>query len=213
MYGVRREASEHEYNWRIKHFLFPSTSVVNGGVPVFPRALFSQMWVPMDDEHTMQWRIYWSPDEVLPEALLRRGAASMIEFLPNTSDWYGQWRPVANLGNDFLLDYQVQKTEAFCGIASVPVQDKAVQESMGPIQDRTREHLGSTDGMISRVRQRLIEAAKALRDEGVPPPGVDQPHVYGVRSAILNLPKEADWVTETRDIVRAFTDVPVAAMS
>lgn len=213
MYGVRREANDAEYNWRIKHFLFPSTTVVNGNMPVFQGAVFSQMWVPMDDEHTMQWRIYWSPAERLPEVLLREGAARGIEFLPNSSDSFGQWRTVANRGNDYLLDYEVQRTAAFCGIFSVPIQDKAVQESMGPILDRTREHLGRTDGMIAKVRQRLIAAAKALAEEGRPPPGVDRPDLYAVRSAIINLPKDADWVERTRDIVRAFTDIPVATIS
>jgi hypothetical protein len=213
MYGVRREANEREYNWRIKHFLLPSTSFVNGGTVAFQGAQFSQMWIPMDDEHTMQWRINWSPSEPFPEAVRQAGAATGIEFLPNTSDWFGRWRTVANKRNDYLLDYEVQRTAAFCGIASVPVQDKAVQESMGPIVDRSQEHLGRTDMMIALVRQRWIAAAKALQREGLTPPGVDQPHLYGVRSAIINLPKEANWVEETREIVRAFTDVPVATIS
>jgi hypothetical protein len=46
---------------------------------------------------------------------------------------------------------------------------------MGPITDRTQEHLGSTDAMLIQVRRRLINAAKALRDSGVTPPGVDDP--------------------------------------
>jgi phenylpropionate dioxygenase-like ring-hydroxylating dioxygenase large terminal subunit len=213
MYGVRREANEREYNWRIKHYLFPSTTVVNGNMPIFHGAIFSQIWVPMDDEHTMQWRIYWSPGERLPEVLLREGASRGIEFLPNGSDWLGQWRTAANKVNDYLLDYDAQRTMAFCGISSVPVQDKAVQESMGPILDRTQEHLGRTDAMISLVRHRLIAAAKGLAHEGLAPPGVDQPHLYGVRSAIINLPKDANWVEETRDVVRAFTDLQVATSS
>jgi len=210
MYGVRREANEEEYNWRIKHFLFPSMTVVNGGIP---GALFGQIWVPMDDEHTMQWRIYWTPAEPLPEPLRQGGAAMMIDFLPNTTDSLGQWRTKANKRNDYLLDYEVQRTVAFCGIASVPVQDKAVQESMGAIQDRTTEHLGRTDAMITMVRRRLIGAAKALRDRGAAPPGVDQPDLYAVRSAVINLPKAAHWVEQTRDVVRAFTDLPVAIIS
>jgi hypothetical protein len=57
-----------------------------------------------------------------------------------------------------------------------------------------------------------LAAAKALQREGLTPPGVDQPHLYAVRSAIVNLPREANWVEQTRDVVRAFTDLPVAAL-
>ena len=61
------------------------------------------------------------------------------------------------------------------------------------------------DRVIMAMRLRLIMAAKALRDEGVPPPGVDNPEAFGVRSAIINLPKEQNWVDASRDMVRAFT--------
>jgi hypothetical protein len=65
--------------------------------------------------------------------------------------------------------------------------------------------------MIIRVRHKLIEAAKALRDRGVAPPGVDAPELYRVRSVIVNLPKEANWVEATRDVVKAFTGLPAAS--
>jgi len=74
---------------------------------------------------------------------------------------------------------------------------------MGPILDRTIEHLGSTDRVIAAMRQRLLAAAKALREQGVPPPGVDEPEAYAVRSAIVNLPVDEDWVAASRDMVDA----------
>ena len=57
------------------------------------------------------------------------------------------------------------------------LQDQAVTESMGPIDDRTQEHLATSDLMVIRTRRRLLDAAKALRDEGQTPPGVDVPHI------------------------------------
>ena len=33
-------------------------------------------------------------------------------------------------------------------------------ETMGPIYDRTREHLGTTDSLIIRARRRMINAAQ-----------------------------------------------------
>ena len=74
---------------------------------------------------------------------------------------------------------------------------------MGPIYDRTNERLGSSDAMIIRTRKRLIDAAKALRDSGKVPPGVDDPSVYAVRSGGAVLPRGADWIEATRELRRA----------
>jgi hypothetical protein len=81
---------------------------------------------------------------------------------------------------------------------------------MGPIYDRSQEHLGPTDAMIVQVRRRLIDAAKALRDYGTVPPGADDPEAYGVRSASLVLRRDVDWTQTTRDHLKAFTQLPVA---
>ena len=53
------------------------------------------------------------------------------------------------------------------------------------------------------MRRRLLAAAKALRDEGITPPGVDQPEAYAVRSAIVNLSIELNWVEASREMVLA----------
>jgi hypothetical protein len=64
---------------------------------------------------------------------------------------------------------------------------------MGPIMDRTREHLGTADATIIRVRRRMIEAAKAFRERGLTPPGADHPEYYRVRSCQAILPKDVSW--------------------
>ena len=49
------------------------------------------------------------------------------------------------MANDYLLDREIQRTTSYTGIWSVNDQDRSVQESMGPIYDRRKEHLGSSD--------------------------------------------------------------------
>jgi hypothetical protein len=71
---------------------------------------------------------------------------------------------------------------------------------MGVIYDRSHEHLGTSDAMVIRTRRRLINAAKALRDHGVEPPAVDEPHVYRTRSGGVLLPRDADWQTATEHL-------------
>lgn len=78
--------------------------------------------------------------------------------------------------------------------------------SMGPIFDRSREHLGTSDTMVIQVRRRLIQAARALAERGDTPPGVDHPETYGVRSGGIFLPKGADWFQATVDLRKAFVD-------
>src|SRR5690606_17307909 len=169
----------------------------------------AQAWVPLDDHHTMYWG--WQ----VPGTNVGRGGArgtetnastgrpinaaappnrAGFEYLPNTSDWLGRWRLNQHAGNDYLIDREAQaKGESYTGIRGVRQQDKAVAESMGPIMDRTNEHLGTSDSMIIRTRRRILAAVKALRDEGVTPPGVDEPDLYRQRSGSIILPRGADW--------------------
>jgi hypothetical protein len=56
--------------------------------------------------------------------------------------------------------------------------------------------------MIIRTRRRLLEAAKALRDRGETPPGVDAPEIYRRRGVQLTLDKGANWMEATEDAVR-----------
>jgi hypothetical protein len=80
----------------------------------------------------------------------------------------------------------------------------AVTWSMGPIYDRSREHLGTTDQLIIRTRRRVIAAAKAFRDQGIIPPGVDEPALYGQRSGGVILPRSQDWFEATKELRKGF---------
>ena len=61
---------------------------------------------------------------------------------------------------------------------------------MGPIVDRSREHLGSTDKAIIAARRLLLQAAKAVR-EGGDPPGIDTSY-YSIRAVERVLPDGVD---------------------
>lgn len=94
---------------------------------------------------------------------------------------------------DYLLDRQVQKTETFTGIDGVNVQGRAVQESMGPVVDRSKEHLGPVDKAIIQARRLLLQAVRTVREGGTPR-GVD-PTYYALRAAEGVLLRDADWRT------------------
>jgi phenylpropionate dioxygenase-like ring-hydroxylating dioxygenase large terminal subunit len=205
VYGSERDEGPHDYYWRITQFLFPfHTFIPPGG----REGLSGHIWVPLDDTHTMRWSVAWDP--IAPLAQPARAAPG--DFLPATSDPLSRWLRQENRDNDYMIDREVQRIKTFTGIPSIPLQDQAVTESMGAITDRTHEHLGTSDGMIARVRRRLIDSAKALRDDGVTPPGVDDPDVWAVRSASIILPRTVDWREGTREHLKAFTELAVATV-
>ena len=91
------------------------------------------------------------------------------------------------------------------------MQDASLQESMGPIIDRRKEHLVPTDRGIILARRRLQQAALALRDEGTTPPGVDPAH-QRVRAASIILPPGQPFDEACRDTLTLRPGVAVASV-
>jgi hypothetical protein len=88
------------------------------------------------------------------------------------------------------MDRGAQKRgDSFSGIEGIAIQDGSLQESMGPIVDRTKENLVSTDNGIIMARHRLMRAARELAEKGITPPGVNVAH-QRVRSASVILPPD-----------------------
>jgi phthalate 4,5-dioxygenase oxygenase subunit len=209
MYGSRRVETPSSYYWRTSQFLMPFITMF----PADPDGLVpGHMWVPMDDENTLIWCFAWAPARPLtdreragysssgqPSEIWKpndgpNGFRNDVSYRPYKNNW-----PIAEMDNDFQIDRTIQHTQTFTGIPTVPLQDDAMTTSMGRIQDRTIEHLGSADAMIIRVRRRLIDAARALEHNGTAPPGVDAPENYRKRSAAKILANEVDWITALRD--------------
>jgi hypothetical protein len=93
------------------------------------------------------------------------------------------------------MDRAAQRSnEIYSGIDGIHLQDQAITESMGGIVDHTLEHLAPSDQMITRTRRRLLMAARALREKGTLPPGVEDPQVYrAARSGYFVSEGEAPW--------------------
>ena len=128
------------------------------------------------------------------------GAAASGDVLPDTTDWLGKFRLAARKENDYLIDREEQRTGSYTGIKGIFTQDQAVTESMGPIYERTREHLGTSDAMVIRTRRRSIQAARAFHEHGVIPPGIDNPELYRRRSGGIIFPQDVDAMAATRDL-------------
>lgn len=194
-YGAYRPAgNEHEFYWRIAHYLFPFYTMAPlgllGGSPAFLAR------VPLDDHRTMNYFVLTSSQLGRPVPV---DGSAIGQMLPNTTDWFGRFRSTRSLANDYKIDREAQRSgRSYTGIEGIATQDQAMTESMGPIMDRTAEHLGSADVMVIRVRRRLLRALRAFGGNGTPPPGVDAPDVYRQRAGGVVLPTDADWLDSTR---------------
>nr|ART40126.1 K163 [uncultured bacterium] len=193
--GGYRPADEKNTYWRLGNFLLPFWT--QPPPCAFGTEALARAWVPMDDTHTMLIAV--STDTYLmaqgPRASHPKGVPNMsfeYEFLPNTTDWYGRWRMASNARNDYLIDREMQRTQSYSGIEGLDVQDSMVQESMGAIAEHDKEHLVPSDLAVARIRRRLLNAAKALHNEGTVPPGLDRPDAYDRWCGYLIAPKERD---------------------
>jgi hypothetical protein len=163
--GARRNAENDHYYWRITQWIMPFFTIVppRGDYPVH-----GHFWIPIDDENCWAWSYDYHPTRELTTAevqAMKDGRGVHVKHIPGT------YRPLANKDNDYLMDRKAQKEgRTYSGIEGIAMQDASVQESMGPIQDRTKENLVSTDNGIIMARHRLMKAAKAL-EKGVEPPG------------------------------------------
>lgn len=129
-----------------------------------------QIFVPMDDYHTMFYFVQCVPDEPANQEAWKRMHYAQVGV--DLDENYGKLR---NRENNYLQDRgAMQRGESFSGIEGVPTQDMAVQETMGPICDRTREHLGASDVAIIRMRRIMLKSVREFQ-EGKDPVGLGDP--------------------------------------
>ncbi|MGH7247554.1 MAG: aromatic ring-hydroxylating dioxygenase subunit alpha, partial [Pseudomonadota bacterium] len=124
----------------------------------------------------------------------------------------GTFRPVVNKDNDYMIDRVGQKHhKSYCGVKGIAMQDAAIQESVGPIQDRTKENLVSTDNGVIMARARLRKAALAVAQGGAEPDGID-PATHAVRSASILLPEGLSFYEGAADALKAKTGAAHASV-
>jgi len=193
--GIRELGGDQTYA-RGYHYVMPFHQirpqvVPNRGLSDGPHVpcVAGHMWVPMDDENTMVWNWMLSVGEapLSEEHRLERGIGNGPDFV----DAANGFRSRAGRRNNWGIDRLRQKTVNFSGIEGINQQDRAVQESMGYVVDRSKEHLGPADRAIIVMRQLLLQAERTVR-EGGDPPGTDDSY-YNIRAWEKVLPRGTDW--------------------
>ena len=148
---------------RVTHGIFPQTFVI----PLSPTLTITQMHVPVDDTHTYWFSFFTSFAEPVDKDAMRRQRAQFIA-LPD-------YVPKAGRHNGWGFDAAEQRSSTFLGMGEedINVHDQWAVESMGAIQDRTREHLGTSDKVIMANRRTLLAAIAAVQAGQTAPGAAD----------------------------------------
>ena len=147
------------------------------------------MWVPMDDENTMMY-IWTVRLGVEPLTAAEREWLDRIRGL-GPGEVTDDLRKIRNKESNWSIDRARQRTANFSGIEGILTQDHAVQEGMGLIADRSKEHLGKTDYAVVLTRRILLDALDGLEADREPP-GLTNSY-YGLFGTEQILPQGADW--------------------
>ncbi|MEX2430312.1 MAG: Rieske 2Fe-2S domain-containing protein [Dehalococcoidia bacterium] len=170
------------------HFVMPFTQMRPGERRATGDVMPGHFWVPMDDHTTMVWNWEYSTGaELTEDDRLQSGTGNG----PDDVDYANGFRSYRNMRNDWMIDRWVQRHETFSGIEGINAQDRAVQESMGPIIDRSREHLGPADKAIIEARKLLMQALRTVQDGG--DPAGTKPTYKHARAAEAVFPADVDW--------------------
>lgn len=161
-FGLRliatRSAGPETQYVRVSSFVMPVSCWVSA------RNREVHIYVPADDTHSWRYDLGFLRDR-----------------LPNADDWNRKTQigpghvKIRNLGNNYLQDRQLQATTNYTGIENFLNHDACATESMGPIYDRSTEHLGVSDKAVIAVRKYLIDAVNAFQAGKEPPHIVREP--------------------------------------
>ena len=198
-----RRISETQTHVRVTNVVFPQAFVI----PMSSDMTISQWHVPVDDTHCYWFAIFTSFTGPVNKQQMRDQRLKLYE-LPH-------YISRKNKRNDYGFNLQEQLTQTYTGMGDdINVHDQWAVESQGPIQDRTREHLGTTDKGIIAYRRMLVNAIEStLAGEGAPmlpdasqakaltgPPSIDgigdasDPEGYW-QGADLERRKKSDWAS------------------
>jgi len=165
MLSCRKIAAETVY-LRVSNIVMPCHGFIpTGGIKGNPEGYTIHSHVPVDDSHSMRYNIHF-----------RRNRPIEPNERQHENEIGADFVKIRNLQNDYLIDREKQRHENFTGMGPIfMVHDACATETMGPIYDRSQEHLGVSDMTVIAVRKFMLNAARAVAA------GKEPPHV--IRSA------------------------------
>ncbi|TWO67701.1 Rieske 2Fe-2S domain-containing protein [Caenimonas sedimenti] len=156
---------------RVTQAIFPHTFVI----PLSETLTITQMHVPVDDTRTYWYSVFTSFGGPVDKEAMRNQRLQFIS-LPD-------YIPKSGRHNNWGFNAEEQRTETYLGMGEedINVHDQWAVESMGAIQDRTREHLGTSDKVIMANRRTLLKAIETVQAGGVAPGVADASQAAAMR--------------------------------
>jgi phthalate 4,5-dioxygenase len=155
-YAAIRKPNENpdtEKYVRVTLFVIPTTSFIPRPLELEKNAHI-QLSTPIDDGNCMFYGVFFSQDGTHVNHEQWRTTLHARPGIDLDRNYFS----LGHQGNWWNQDRSAMKAGSWVGIDGFPHQDMACQESMGAIVDRSREHLGTSDVAIIRLRKRLLEA-------------------------------------------------------
>ncbi len=160
-FKIRRDTGVDSYHLYITDFVIPNLTAFPGSG--YELGGYSVNWhVPIDDTSHWKYTFIFSREGSLDKQSLTRSRAEVND----------DYKPLRNKSNRYLQDRKSMKDKSYTGLGSnFQVQDLCAVEGMGPIQDRTLEHLVSMDKALLVARKLLLRAIEDAT-QGRDPPNV-----------------------------------------
>ena len=188
-FGVRLIAtrnSDNQHYIRFSAFVMPVYGCVPAGRPTNELEGYEiHTYVPADDHHCWRYDIGFRRDRAVREDEVHRRKQINSDYTR-----------IRNARNNYLQDREMQRRVNYTGIEDFLNHDACATESMGPIFDRSREHLGVSDKAVIAVRRFLLNSVKELQSGKEPPHRVQDaagnwfPHIDCFASL---LPRHVSW--------------------
>ncbi len=192
-----RRLGEGRMHVRITNLVFPQAF----NIPMSSTMTITQWHVPVDDETCYWYAIFTSYTDPVDKQSMREQREKLYT-LPD-------YKPRVGRHNDYGYDWDEQQFSTYTGMGDdINVHDQWAVESQGRIQDRTREHLGTTDkGIVAYRKMLLAEIRKAAAGERVFLE-LDEAEARAVRgpSTIDGIGPAEGWQTFWEDAIRARKD-------
>jgi phenylpropionate dioxygenase-like ring-hydroxylating dioxygenase large terminal subunit len=176
-YGLRilttRELSNETSHVRVTNQIFPHAI----SIPLSQEMMLTQWHAPIDDEACYWYTVFTSFGRPIDKAAMRAQRLQVYE-LPD-------YRSKKNRSNAYGFDSHEQMHRTYTGMGEdINVHDQWAVEGQGRIQNRTREHLGTSDRAISAYRRLLRKSIEQVEKGERPILVVGEAEAAGLRGPV-----------------------------
>ena len=161
IYAMRNMKDGKQY-LRVNNYIYPCGTTPSGVEPPPAVGYQGRWYVPRDDYSHTRFEFIYQHNGTLDKEFYAKAKGEQVA---------ADGRHVRRASNRYMQDREeMKRDDTFAGMGrSAPAQDKFAIETAGVIQDRTQEHLGSTDIVIIEVRKALLAAIKQMEETGTAP--------------------------------------------